>query len=141
MTVLLDTNVVSELLRPSPNPAVEGWIAGREAGDLHFSAVGEAELRYGVALLPAGRRRDALAAAIEGILREDFENRVLPFDSAAAREYADIAASRRTAGRPVAPADCQIAAIARSRDLTIATRNVRDFADMEIELVDPWAGA
>ena len=103
MTVLLDTNVVSELLRPSPNPAVEGWVAGRQAADLHFSAVSEAELRYGVALLPAGRRR--------------------------------------TAGRPVAPADCQIAAIARSRDLTIATRNVRDFADMEIELVDPWADA
>ena len=141
MTVLLDTNVVSELLRPSPNPAVEGWVAGRQAADLHFSAVSEAELRYGVALLPAGRRRDALALAVEAILREDFEDRVLPFDSEAAREYADIAASRRTAGRPVAPADCQIAAIARSRDLTIATRNVRDFADMEIELVDPWADA
>ena len=141
MTVLLDTNVVSELLRPSPNPAVEGWVAGRQAADLHFSAVSEAELRYGVALLPAGRRRDALALAVEAILREDFEDRVLPFDSETAREYADIAASRRTAGRPVAPADCQIAAIARSRDLTIATRNVRDFADMEIELVDPWADA
>ncbi len=141
MTVLLDTNVVSELLRPSPNPAVEGWVAGRQAADLHFSAVSEAELRYGVALLPAGRCRDALALAVEAILREDFEDRVLPFDSEAAREYADIAASRRTAGRPVAPADCQIAAIARSRDLTIATRNVRDFADMEIELVDPWADA
>ena len=141
MTVLLDTNVVSELLRPSPNPAVEGWVAARQAADLHFSAVSEAELRYGVALLPAGRRRDALALAVEAILREDFEDRVLPFDSEAAREYADIAASRRPAGRPVAPADCQIAAIARSRDLTIATRNVRDFADMEIELVDPWADA
>ena len=141
MTMLLDTNVVSELLRPSPNPTVEGWVAGRQAADLHFSAVGEAELRYGVAVLPAGRRRVALALAIEAILREDFEDRILPFDSAAAREYADIAASRRAAGRPVAPADCQIAAIARSRDLTIATRNVRDFADMEIELVDPWVGA
>ena len=139
MTVLLDTNVVSELLRPSPNSAVEGWVAGREAADMLFSAVGEAELRYGVALLPAGRRRDALASAVEAILREDFEDRVLPFDSRAAREYAEIAASRRTAGRPVAPADCQIAAIARSRDLTLATRNVRDFADMELELVDPWA--
>ena len=141
MTVLLDTNVVSELLRPSPNPAVEGWVAGRQAADLYFSAVGEAELRYGVAVLSTGRRRDALALAIEAILREDFEDRVLPFDSGAAREYADIAASRRAAGRPVAPADCQIAAIARSRDLTIATRNVRHFADMEIELVDPCAGA
>ena len=139
MTVLLDTNVVSELLRPSPNSAVEGWVARREAADLLFSAVGEAELRYGVALLPAGRRRDALASAVEAILREDFEDRVLPFDSRAAREYAEIAASRRTAGRSVAPADCQIAAITRSRDLTIATRNVRDFADMELELVDPWA--
>ena len=141
MTVLLDTNVVSELLRPSPNPAVEAWVAGREAANLHFSAVGEAELRYGVALLPLGRRRDALALAIEAILQEDFEDRVLPFDRAAAREYADIVASRRAAGRSVAPADCQIAAIARSRDLTVATRNLRDFADMEIELVDPWAGA
>ena len=141
MTVLLDTNVLSELLRPLPNPAVEGWVAGHEAADLHFSAVGEAELRYGVALLPAGRRRDVLALAVEAILREDFEDRVLPFDSRAAREYADIAAYRRTAGRPVAPADCQIAAIARSRDMTVATRNIRDFADMEIELVDPWAQA
>ena len=141
MAVLLDTNVVSELLRPSPNRGVEDWVAGREASDLHFSAVGEAELRYGVALLPAGRRRDALGMAVEAILREDFEDRVLPFDSRAAREYADIAASRRTAGRPVAPSDCQIAAIARSRNLTIATRNVRDFADMEIELIDPWAEA
>ena len=132
--------MVAELLRPSPNPAVEGWVAGRQAADLHFSAVGEAELRYGVAVLPAGRRRDALALAIEAILREDFEDRVLPFDNAAAREYADIAASRRAAGRPVAPADCQIAAIARSRDLTIATRNIRDFADMAIDLVDPWVG-
>ena len=141
MAVLLDTNVVSELLRPSPSPGVESWVADRQATDLHFSAIGEAELRFGVAILPAGRRRDALASAIEAILREDFEDRVLPFDSRAAREYAAIAAGRRTAGRPVAPADCQIAAIARSRDLTIATRNVRDFADMEIELVDPWADA
>ena len=79
--------------------------------------------------------------AVEAILREDFEDRVLPFDSQAACEYASIAASRRTAGRPVAPADCQIAAIARSRNLTIATRNVRDFADMAIELIDRWAEA
>lgn len=141
MAVLLDTNVVSELLRPSPNPAVERWVAGRPADDLHFSAIGEAELRYGVALLPPGRRRDSLALAIEAILQEDFEGRVLPFDRAAAREYADIAASRRAAGRPGAPADCQIASIARARHLTIATRNVRDFADMVVELVDPWAGA
>ncbi len=138
---LLDTNVVSELLRPSPDPMVESWVADRLAAELHFSAVGEAELRYGVAILPAGRRREALALAIEAILREDFEERVLPFDSAAAREYAHIAASRRAAGRPIAPTDCQIASIARSRGMAVATRNVRDFEDIDIEVLDPWSGA
>ena len=138
MDVLLDTNVVSELLRPSPNPTVEGWVADREAAELHFSAVGEAELRYGVALLPVGRRRDALAVAIEAILREDFDNRVLPFDRGAAREYAYIAATRRASGRSFAPADCQIAAIARSHGLAVATRNTRDFVGVGLKLFDPW---
>ncbi len=139
MSVLLDTNVVSELLRPSPNPAVESWVAARPTAELHFSAVGEAELRYGVLILPTGRRRDALALVIEGILREDFEGRILPFDSAAARAYADIAATRRSAGRIVAPADGQIAAIARTHGMAVATRNVRHFEDTGIEVVDPWA--
>ena len=132
---------MSELLRPSPNPVVEGWVAEQPAAELHFSAVGEAELRYGVALLPRGRRKDALALAIEAILREDFRDRVLPFDRGAAREYADIAASRRTADRPFAPADCQIAAIARCHGLAVATRNTRDFNGMGLELVDPWVAA
>ncbi len=141
MSLLLDTNVVSELLRPSPNPAVERWVAARLASELYFSAVGEAELRYGVAMLPEGQRKHALATAIEGILREDFEDRILPFDSSAARAYANIAAAYRSAGRTVASADCQIAAIAHSRGMTVATRNVRDFEDIGIEIVDPWAGA
>ncbi len=93
MPVLLDSNVVSELLRPSPDPAVMRWVARRPAAELHFSAVGEAELLYGVAILPAGRRRDALALAIEAILRDDFEDRILPFDSAAARACAEIAST------------------------------------------------
>jgi len=141
MAILLDTNVVSELLRPSPDPAVEMWVGKRLATDLYFSAVGEAEWRYGVAILPTGRRRDALALAIEAILREDLDGRILPFDRAAAREYADIAAARRSAGRPIAPTDCQIAAIARSRDMAVVTRNVRDFDDTGIEVVDPWLAA
>ena len=141
MSVLLDTNVLSELLRPSPNPAVESWVAARPATALHFSAVSEAELRYGVLILPTGRRRDELALAIDGILREDIEGRILPFDSAAARAYADIAATRRSAGRIVAPADGQIAAIARARGMAVATRNVRDFEDTGIEVVDPWTAA
>ena len=114
MSVLLDTNVVSELIRPSPNLAVGDWAAARILEDLFFSAVGEAELRYGAAILAAGRRREMLIADIERFLREAFDDRILPFDSAAARAYADIAATRRFAGRPTQPADCQIAAIARS---------------------------
>ena len=141
MTALLGTNVVSELLRPSPDPAVGRWVAERPAEELHFSAVGEAELRYGVAVLPAGRRGDALALAIEAILREDFAGRILPFDSDAAGEYAEIASARRAAGRTVAPADCQIAAIARSRGMAVATRNVRDLEDIGVEIVDPWTAA
>ena len=139
MTVLLDTNVVSELMRKTPDPAVAMWAAGQPLNSLFFSAVGEAELRYGAAVLPTGQRRETLVSAIERMLGEAFENRVLPFDSGAARAYADIAAMRRSAGRPVAPADCQIAAIARSRRMAIATRNVQDFEDADIEVVDPWA--
>ncbi len=138
MAVLVDTNVVSELVRRSPDAAVGGWAAAHSLHDLFFSAIGEAELRYGAAILAAGRRRETLTADIERMLGEAFEGRILPFDSAAAREYADIAARRRSAGRPIAPADCQIAAIARSRNMAVATRNVRDFKDIDIQVVDPW---
>ncbi len=141
MAVLLDTNVVSELIRKSPDPAIETWAAGHALEDLFFSVVGEAELRYGAAILPAGRRRESLVRDIEAMLRDAFDGRVLPFDSRAARAYADIAAMRRSAGRTVPPADCQIAAIARSRDMAVATRNVRDFDDIDIEIVDPWTAA
>ena len=89
--------------------------------------------------MPAGRRRDKLASEIEAMLREDFAGRVLPFDSDAARAYAEIAAARRAVGRSVSQADAQIAAIARSRGMAVATRNVRDFDDMGIDIIDPWA--
>ena len=136
--ILLDTNVLSELMRPHPSPAVESWLGNRPAGSLFFSAVGEAELRFGLALMPAGRRKDALTAEIEAMLRDDFADRVLPFDRDAARAYAAIAASRRSGGRPIAEADCQIASIARARGMALATRNSRDFADTGIDVLDPW---
>ena len=139
--ILLDTNVVSELMRLSPNPGVESWIADRPADSLYFSAIGEAEMRYGLAVMPMGRRRDRLNSEIDAMLREDFEGRILPFDSAAARSYAGIAAARRLAGRPAAQADGQIAAVAHSRGMAVATRNVRDFEDMGINVIDPWEGA
>ena len=140
MAILLDTNVISELIRKSPHPAVATWVSEHRLQDLFFSAVSEAELRYGAAILPVGRRRDTLLLEIESMLRDAFEDRVLPFDSDAARAYGSIAAMRRSAGRPVAPADCQIAAIAAARGMAVATRNVRDFAHMGIEIVDPWTG-
>ena len=141
MSILLDTNVVSELIRRAPDPAVTSWVSDHPLYDLFFSAVSEAELRFGAAILPPGRRRDTLFFEIDAMLRDAFEDRVLPFDSDAARAYGNIAAVRRSAGRPVAPADCQIAAIAASRDMAVATRNVRDFEDMGIEIVDPWTAA
>ena len=139
--LLLDTNVVSELMRVSPDPTVEAWAADHPVEDLFFSAFGDAELRYGAAIAPVGRRRETLVSDIEAMLRAAFEDRVLPFDSGAARAYANIAATRRLAGRPVAPADCQIAAIARLRGMAVVTRNVRDFADAGIDVIDPWTDA
>ena len=97
---LLDTNVVSELMRKSADPAVEAWVRGQPVEELFFSAVGEAELRYGAAVLPAGRRRNTLISDIESMLRAAFEHRILPFDSNAAVVYADVASARRAAGRP-----------------------------------------
>ena len=138
LTALLDTNVVSEMIRKEPNPAVVAWVSGHPPENLFFSAVGEAELRYGAAILPTGKRRETLVMDIERMLRDAFEDRVLPFDRNAARAYPDIAAMRRAVGLHVPTADCQIAAIARSRDMAVATRNVGDFKEMEIEVVDPW---
>jgi hypothetical protein len=138
LTALLDTNVVSELIRTEPNVAVEEWVSGHRLENLFFSTVGEAELRYGAAILPTGKRRETLVTDIERMLREAFEDRILLFDREAARTYANIAAMRRSAGLHVHPADCQIAAIARSRDMAVATRNVRDFDTMGIVVINPW---
>jgi hypothetical protein len=136
---ILDTNVASELMRPEPAAAVTAWIGGRDAQDMHLTAVSEAELLYGVAILPTGNRRNALAAAMTRWLDLGFRERILPFDSAAARAYAEIAAGRRHAGRPIGEADCQIAAISRSRGAVLVTRNVRDFEGTGLDVIDPWS--
>ena len=139
--IILDTNVISEILRPAPSPAVEAWLAEQDGATVYFTAIGEAELRLGVAILPAGRRRTSLAEAIDAMLEEDFRDRILPFDSAAAQAYAAIAATRRAAGRPISQFDCQIAAIARIRQAVLATRNTADYEDCEIEVINPWQHA
>jgi len=135
--IVLDTNVLSELMRPTPSAAVETWLSGQPVAGIFISAITEAELRYGLALLPDGRRRNRLVAEVEAMLAEDFAGRILPFDSPAAAAYAHIAATRRLSGRPISQADAQIAAIAVSRGALLATRNVADFADCGV-LVDPW---
>ncbi len=137
--IVLDTNVLSELLRPSPTRQVEAWLSAQDGTQVYFTTIGEAELRHGVAIMPAGKRRAELSKAIEGMLNEDFRDRVLPFDRAAARAYAAIAAERRAAGRPISQFDCQICAIARARDAVIATRNTADFEGCGVVLVDPWS--
>lgn len=135
---VIDTNVASELMRPNPAPAVAAWFAEHDAEHIYLTAVSEAELLYGVAIMPEGRRRVALEAAMSRWLDRGFVERVLPFDSMAARAYAKIAASRRHTGRPIGEADCRIAAISRSRGAVLVTRNVRDFEDTGVKLVDPW---
>ena len=137
--IVIDTNVVSELMRPTPEPAVMTWFSQQESAQLYLAAVSEAELRAGAAILPAGRRRDRLAAEVDAVIRQDFAGRVLPFDSAAARAYAAIAASRRSVGRPILEAHCQIAAIARTSDAAVATRNGADFEHCGIAVIDPWS--
>lgn len=136
--IIVDTNVVSELLRPIPDPRVEHWLAAQDGYDIYLTAISEAELRYGVAIMDNGKRRDAFAEAIDRILVEDMAGLILPFDSAAAGEYATIAAIRRATGRPIAQADCQIAAIARTHGAAVATRNIADFEGCGVNLIDSW---
>jgi predicted nucleic acid-binding protein len=136
--IVLDTNVLSEALRPKPSSKVAEWMRSCPTTVLFTTTITEAELLYGVALLPDGKRRRSLESAVRLIFVQDMAGRVLPFDSAAAQAYAEIAATRRRAGRPMSDADARIAAIARSRDAALATRNVEDFTGCELEVVDPW---
>ncbi len=138
MRVLLDTNVVSETIRQTVDARVAHWLIRRPKESLFLCAITEAELRLGIAILPLGRRRDALAQLIEGILTDDFAGRILPFDSRAAIDYAAISAARRQAGRPISIADAQIAAIARAHGAEVATRNVADFEGCGVAVVNPW---
>ena len=137
--IILDTNVVSALMRPSLVAIVLDWVNQQPPSSLYVSTVSEAELRYGVEILPVGIRRESLLAEIEAMLQDDFLGRILPFDREAARLYAVIAASRRAAGRPISQADCQIAAIARSRGASVATRDVNGFQGCGIDVINPWS--
>ncbi|MBF0561681.1 MAG: type II toxin-antitoxin system VapC family toxin [Alphaproteobacteria bacterium] len=136
--ILLDTNVVSELMKSAPAPGVLAWVDAVPGAALFVSAVTQAEILYGLALLPAGKRRDELAGAARVVFETYFRRRILPFDSDAAEAFAELAAERRQSGRPITQADAQIAAIARSRGAALATRNVADFEGCGIDVVNPW---
>ncbi len=137
--IVLDTNVLSALMRQTPEAAVVAWLDGQPAESVWTTSITLFEARFGLALLPKGRRRQSLETAFDRLLEEDLENRVLDFDSAAATEAAALAAARQKAGRPVDLRDTQIAGIVLARRATLATRNVRHFADLKVPLVDPWA--
>lgn len=139
MSTLLDTNVLSELLRAQPHPAVLAWFAQQPADSLFVSAVTQAEMLLGARLLPRSKRRQQLETALDTMFREDFAGRVLPFDAAAAAAYAAVVAARRGAGRPISQFDAQIAAIALSRRAALATRNISDFEACGLTLTNPWS--
>lgn len=135
--IVLDTNVLSEEMRTQPEPKVHAWLQSQNPTSLFTTAVTEAELLYGVAVLPDGRRKSELAAAVQRIATL-FAGRILPFDSAAAVELAAILSLRKQMGRPIGSHDAQIAAVARSRGMSVATRDFADFAGCGVELIDPW---
>jgi predicted nucleic acid-binding protein len=137
--IILDTNVLSALMRKLPEAPVVAWLNRQPAESVWITSITLFEALLGLALLPSGRRRQALEAAFARLLNEDLENRVLDFDSAAATEAASLASIRQKDGRPVDMRDTQIAGIALARRATLATRNVRHFPDLKISIVDPWA--
>jgi hypothetical protein len=136
--IILDTNILSALMRGAPEPAVVRWLDQQPAESIWITSITLFETRLGLALLPKGRRRQSLELAFDGLLEEDLQHRVLDFDSAAAAEAAALAAARQKAGRPVDMRDTQIAGIALARRATLATRNVRHFQDLSVPVIDPW---
>jgi toxin FitB len=136
--IILDTNVLSALMRTAPDPPVVAWLDRQPAESIWITSITVFEARLGLALLPAGRRRRALETAFTRLLEEDLENRVLDFDLGAASSAAVLAAERQRAGRPADMRDTQIAGIAVSRHATLATRNVRHFSDLKVPVIDPW---
>lgn len=137
--IVVDTNVISELMRPEPNPKVLAWVAAQPRGQLYTTHINQIEMLYGLAILPEGKRRDALRSAADGMFAEDFSGRILPFGASAAACYAEIMLARRRAGKPIEGFDALIAAIALAAGASVATRDVGGFSDCGLTLIDPWA--
>ncbi|HEY1185117.1 MAG TPA: type II toxin-antitoxin system VapC family toxin [Bryobacteraceae bacterium] len=139
--IILDTNVLSEALKPVPSDTVLRWLAAQSPSAVFTTTITLAEVLYGVETLPRGKRQTRLLAAVEKMFAEEFEGRILPFDEDAARVFPGIVASRNTAGRPISQFDAMIAAIARSHRAAVATRNTADFDRCGIRVLDPWTAS
>jgi predicted nucleic acid-binding protein len=138
-SIILDTNVLSELMRPEPEQAVMEWFAGLAGATFYVTVITESEILLGIAMLPSGKRRTALAEAAETMFRVDFAGRSLPFDTVCAARYTAIVAGRRRAGFSITTEDAQIVSIALCNSYGLATRNVRDFLHIDgLVLLNPW---
>lgn len=136
--IILDTNVLSEILRPVPEPRVIDWIRSQARTSLFTTTVTRGEMFYGIGLLPDGARRQSLQEAVQAIFDEDFAGQVLSLDNESADAYAEIASSRKRAGHPISQFDAMIAGLTRSRGASLATRNAKDFVDCGIVVINPW---
>jgi hypothetical protein len=136
--IVLDTNVLSEVMKPIPATEVLGWLADHPPSSLFTTTISQAEILYGLEVMPKGKRRATLKSIVEAVFEEEFADPILPFDVDAARVFAQIAVLRRSLGRPISQWDAQIAPITRSRGASLATRNVVDFENCGIHLLKPW---
>lgn len=136
--LMLDTNMLSEIMRPEPDRKIADWIVRQPSDELFTAAVCQAEVFSGLAIMPNGRRRADLEEAARAMFADDFEGRILPFDTEAASGYAEVFAARRKIGRPSGTVDLMLAAIARVRGASVVTRNVADFEGVGVAIVNPW---
>lgn len=136
--LLLDTNLVSELMRPQPDPRVLGWVASQPLAEMAIATITVMEIRFGIAVLPQGKRRSELDEKFRQLLAQGFSERILSFDQAAADACADLRAHRQRMGRPIATEDGMIAAIAKTRGATVVTRDVTGFEGCGVTLINPW---
>ncbi len=137
--IVLDTNVISEVMRPTPDASVLAWLRAQPVETLTVTSITLAEISYGLHRLPSGRRRLGLEEKFQTFIEKGFAERILPFDAASASLYGEIVTGRERAGRPMDALDAMIAAIVRARKATLATRNGADFADCGIDFLNPWA--
>lgn len=136
--IVLDTNVVSELMNPQGSQTVKSWADSQPRESLFTTTITQAEILYGIAILPEGNRKQRLQDAAHVVFNEEFLNQLLLFDSESAEHFASIAADRKGQGKPISQFDAQIAAICRSHQATLATRNTDDFAECGIDIINPW---